>query len=260
MDNEHLIESWVDWMRAVGRSPATIRIRRASLRSFAREYDLSTASMIDVAEWLSRQPGGPSRRQGHLSSLRSFYKYATAAGHLTRSPAALVPSVHVPEPDRRPVPEHVLARALAESSERTRLALLLGAYAGLRRTEIATLHSDWISDGWIRVTGKGGRVRLVPIHPLLRPRLAVVEGYAFPSRVAAFPHVHGETVADWITAALGSPWTAHSLRHRFATQAYRATRDIRSVQALLGHQSPATTSSYVRADGDTLTATVLAVA
>lgn len=63
-----------------------------------------------------------------------------------------------------------------------------------------------------------------------------------------------------IEAALGDGWTTHSLRHRFATQAYRATRDIRAVQQLLGHSSPTTTARYVLVDEDSLAAAVLAVA
>ncbi len=49
-----------------------------------------------------------------------------------------------------------------------------------------------------------------------------------------------------ITEALPGEWTTHTLRHRFATLAYQADRDIRAVQELLGHASPVTTSIYTK--------------
>lgn len=59
---------------------------------------------------------------------------------------------------------------------------------------------------------------------------------------------------------MGRAATAHQLRHRFASAAYRATHDIRSVQELLGHASVATTQVYVAVPGEALRAAVAAAA
>jgi site-specific recombinase XerD len=59
---------------------------------------------------------------------------------------------------------------------------------------------------------------------------------------------------------LPHPYTCHSLRHRFATQVYRSTHDLRAVQELLGHSKPETSARYTLIDEDRLTAAVLAVA
>lgn len=259
MTDADLIAAWTAWMRALDRAPVTLRLRTGTLRAFATDHELRAAGPHDIALWLALRSGGASRRAGHLAALRGFYRWAQASGHVDRNPAILVPAPYVPQPHHDPAPEHVVANALACANERTWLAVALGAYAGLRRAEIAAVHGDDVTGVWLSVLGKGGRRRVIPIHPILRPRLSALNGWAFP---AADPgeHLTDLTVSRWITDALGAPWTAHSLRRRFATQAYRATRDIRAVQQLLGHASPRTTALYVRADDDSLTAAVLAVA
>ena len=136
--------------------------------------------------------------------------------------------------------------------------LLLGAYAGLRRAEIAGIHSDDITDMGLIVKGKGRKVRRIPIHPILAEALVDVSGYAFRGRWGK--SVTPNYVADHLEAVLPDPWTAHSLRHRFATQTYRACKDIRVVQQLLGHSSIQTTVRYVMVDEDALAAAVNAVA
>lgn len=55
-------------------------------------------------------------------------------------------------------------------------------------------------------------------------------------------------------------YTPHTLRHSAATRWYQATKDIRAVQELLGHESPTTTARYAGVEDDALTATVRAIA
>jgi integrase len=143
--------------------------------------------------------------------------------------------------------------------------LLLAAYAGLRRAEIAGLCWDDVADDTIRVTGKGGHVRHVPVHERLARELQLEadrrEAAAFgtgwrytahPDSPFVFPGRYGRGVsADSIgrvaAGALGA-YSGHTLRHRFAGRAYAASRDLGVVQQLLGHASPTTTAVYARAD------------
>lgn len=60
--------------------------------------------------------------------------------------------------------------------------------------------------------------------------------------------------------ALPGGWTAHTLRHRFATVAYAGTRDLLAVQDMLGHSKPETTRGYIEMPQDALRAAVLAAA
>lgn len=55
-----------------------------------------------------------------------------------------------------------------------------------------------------------------------------------------------------MAAALPPGWTAHTLRHRFATRSYAATRDLATVQELLGHAKPETTRLYVALPPDAM--------
>jgi integrase len=125
--------------------------------------------------------------------------------------------------------------------------LLLAAHAGLRRAEVAAVRTTDVERDLIgyslRVRGKGGVVRRVPLSSALTLLLAELEpGWAFPSPRGG--HLTPAHVGKLISQALGSGVTGHQLRHRFASRAYAAERDLRAVQELLGHARPETTARY----------------
>jgi len=135
--------------------------------------------------------------------------------------------------------------------------ILLGASAGLRRAEIARLHSGHLiarPDGlWLRITGKGGRTRMVPVsEPLAGLLQALPSGYVFPGREDG--HLSAGHVGVTLGRLLGAGWTGHKLRHRFATTAYAAERDLLAVQQLLAHSRPEVTARYTAIPGDALRA------
>ena len=124
----------------------------------------------------------------------------------------------------------------------------LAARAGLRRGEIARVQRDDVTRdlvGWsLLVHGKGGRERLVPLvgdlAVMLRER---PDGFIFPGDDGG--HLSAPRVGELVSEVLPSGWTCHTLRHYFATNAYRATHDLLVVQRLLGHAKPETTAGYV---------------
>jgi site-specific recombinase XerC len=65
--------------------------------------------------------------------------------------------------------------------------------------------------------------------------------------------------AGFVRRALGRGWTAHKLRHRFATAAYAGNRGLLAVQQLLGHSKPETTQRYTALPGDALRTAVMGV-
>ncbi|MBV9484622.1 MAG: tyrosine-type recombinase/integrase, partial [Frankiaceae bacterium] len=195
----------------------------------------------------------------HSVTLRSFYRWAAAAELIGDDPSARLPAVRVPPGKPRPAPNAVVRRSLDESLGRVRLMLMLGAHAGLRRAEIARVHADDLVDGLLRVTGKGGRTRLVPVSEDLAAAIAAAGGgYLFPGQVDG--HMSAGHVGRLMAAALEERWTAHTLRHAFATKAYAVDRDLLAVQELLGHTSPTTTARYAAVPSDAMRRAVTAAA
>lgn len=258
-DNDHLIDDWLAWLASGTAAASTLRQRRYIIRAFAARHDLLAATPDDVQSHLLAFRGGAEGRKSVLSTLRGFYRWALAADLIDRDPTRLARPITVDAGVPRPLPEPILRAALERADRETTVMLLLGAYAGLRRSEIAGLHCDNVTDIGLIVTGKGGKTRRVPAHPLLAPHLHA-DGWFFPSPRHPGRHVTGDYVAARVCAVLPDGWTAHNLRHRFATQAYRSTKDIRAVQQLLGHASPTTTARYTLVDQDALAAAVNAVA
>lgn len=136
--------------------------------------------------------------------------------------------------------------------------VLLGAYAGLRRTEIAALHTSSYANNWLTITGKGRTIRHIPVHPALKPYLELkTSGYYFPGRFKG--HKNHDYIAKRIKKNLGGKYTTHNLRHWFATTTYAKCKDIRVVQELLGHADIVTTQSYIGINDQALTQAVYAL-
>ncbi|MEC4838196.1 tyrosine-type recombinase/integrase [Mycobacteroides chelonae] len=80
-------------------------------------------------------------------------------------------------------------------------------------------------------------------------------GWLFPGNDNG--HLSPRWVGTLCAKVMPEVWTMHKLRHRFATRAYRATRNIRAVQRLLGHASVATTQIYTAVDDHEMRAAVV---
>ena len=256
------VQDWSALLAANGTSTGTIKLRQSHMRSLATDVELITVAEMELVTWLEARSRilAPNSLKSMVTTFRGYFAWAHRTGVRDDNPAAWLKPVRVAPGIPRPIPERLLAQALAGADPITRFMLLLGAYAGLRRAEIAGVHADHVTDIGLIVLGKGGKHRVVPIHPLLVTELIALDGWAFPSPVRPGQHVSPDYVEDRMQAALPKPWTCHSLRHRFATASYRACKDIRVVQHLLGHSSVATTQVYVHVDEDALRAAVAAIA
>jgi site-specific recombinase XerC len=187
-----------------------------------------------------------------LSNLGAFYDWAVLDGRVDSSPVAKVCRPRLRPGLPRPISEADLSRVLS-ATHQTDLAawLVLMACAGLRCAEVAGIEwSDVLfADKLLRVVGKGLRVRMVPTHPDVETALVAC---GVRSSGPVFRRCDG---APWTPRAvsmrarrhldaLGVDATPHQLRHRFGTQLYRRTLDLRLVQDLMGHSSPVTTAGY----------------
>lgn len=246
---EDSIPAWCDWMTTAGAPSTSIGLRKYHVERLARELHTRprAVTLDQLTQWLAGKDWSPNTRRAYRSSLRSFYGWALVTGRVLESPAHQLPPVKIPRPRPRPAPEDVFREALRGADERTTLALLLAGVCGLRRSEVAAVRGEHVERdllGWsLRVKGKGGHVRLVPLTDEITVRLrATGPGWAFPSSQGG--HLTPHYLAKLVSRHLSGGLTMHTLRHRCATVAYAATHDLRAVQELLGHAKPETTAIY----------------
>lgn len=260
------LEDWSDWLIAAGRARSTVRLRCyqvGRLRIAVEPGGPWDVTADDLVRWLARQQWDADTRRGHRAAVRSFYGWAVATGRLDRDPAAHLPSTPAKPGRPRPAPEDAIRQALASADERDALLIRLGAEAGLRACEMATCHRDRLTraiDGWqLEVIGKGGKHRIVPLGDGLAAALRRQgPGWTFPGRQSG--HLSAAYISKRLARVLPGALTGHTLRHRFGSAAYFHERDLRAVQTLLGHASPATTARYVAVPDGALRRAVLAVA
>jgi integrase/recombinase XerD len=202
------------------------------------------------------------------SSVRSFHRFLLREGAVERDPASTVILPKLPRSLPHPLPRDDVTRLLespdpltpAGIRDRAILELLYGA--GLRISELVGLDVDELDleEGSVRVMGKGGKEREVPLGRMARESVGAYLNRARPvfasptSRSALFLNMRGGRLTRQSCARLLSTHvkaagidrrvTLHSLRHSFATHLLEGGADVRVVQELLGHASVATTQIY----------------
>lgn len=255
------LDAWEGWLKASGAPVTTIEQRLYQLRRLAADHP--TLSPWDVTLdhlvlWLAaHDTWRPNTRRAYRGGLRAFYAWAVAVERLDRSPAAALPRVKATRGLPRPLAEDVLRAALGGADDRARLILLLAAYGGLRRSEIARARREDVQhrdDGWhLRVHGKGDAYRDVPLTGLLAAALLDrPAGWIFPSdkrRGKPLTPAHVGVIASRL---LPTGWALHTLRHRFATRVRAGGADIQVIAELLGHRNIETTRIYTQLAPDEL--------
>lgn len=276
-----LLSRWLDQIVAMrGRAPQTVEAYRRDVSGYIGFMSahaggpiglraLGDVTLAQIRAWMAARRGaGLSSRSlaRELSAVRSFYAW------LDQAEGVVCPAIHnvrtpkAPARLPRPVaPEdaHRLVAATGHHTEpwiaaRDTAALTLIWGAGLRISEALGLQRSAAPLGEvIRVTGKGGKEREVPVVPAARAAInAYLDLCPYPpaSGQALFLGARGGPLAAGVlqkamrTArqALGLPATAtpHALRHSFASHLLAAGGDLRAIQDLLGHASLSTTQVY----------------
>jgi integrase/recombinase XerC len=249
------------WLKAAGTSSEVIRIRLSYLNRLAARHPgipIEQLTLDDLLSFLSRAGWQPETRKSARSAIRSYFRWAELTDRIVKDPSRRLPAVRIPATLPHPTPDRVFAAALLAASPRDQIMVLLAALAGLRRGEIARVHTRDIIDDVIRVRGKGGKIREIPLHPRLLMLLPSEPGWVFPGQVNG--HISAGRVGVILKRLLGDGWTGHSLRHRFASRAFAVERDLLAVQQLLGHSRPETTMRYTAVPNSSLRAAVLGAA
>lgn len=250
------IEMFVDYQRAQNLAATTIRNRRSILTTFARK----TGMLVDCDVFTLRRYIGRDEevtagtRRTERGALAAFYGFLHAEGLRADNPATKLPVVRVAKGEPRPFTrEQVDAMLTSGAYRRTRAMILLGYHQGFRVSSIARVHGHDIdcAAGKIRTIGKGGKDRMLPLHPVIAELAQTMPAHDwwFPARRGG-GHVHPSSVTDLITKAklragiLDPHLTPHSLRHAFGTDLVENEVDIRVVQELMMHESLSTTQIY----------------
>lgn len=248
------IGHWVEWMTTGGASAETLRVRRGILRSVVKRigsHQPDQVSTEDLVTMCSRQKWSIDHRRNVRTTLVVFYDWALHAGICTDNPARRMPKVRAAAPRPRPAPDKVWLDLLMAADPRERMMARLAGEAGLRRAEVAKVQrDDVISDLYgysLVVQGKGGKQRTVPLTDSLAN--AILEyrrtpGYLFPGQIDG--HMSPNHCGKLLSRLMPEGWSAHKLRHRYASRGFAATGDLLAVQTALGHSSVATTQRYVQ--------------
>lgn len=206
-----------------------------------------------------------------LSAIKTFYRWLGATYGVENAEIDYLQGpkrpVRLPRPVSEPAARDLIVEAEAVSEDAwigardaAVLSLLYGA--GLRISEaLALTGADAPAPERLRVKGKGGKVRIVPLLPAVREAIDAYTAlcpYALSKAGALFRGARGGALSPRIIqglvqklrGALGLPDTAtpHALRHAFATHLLAGGGDLRSIQTLLGHASLSTTQVYTGVD------------
>jgi integrase len=258
-------------LAAAGMAASTIASRRKALGRIGRDLKCPPADITAelLVEWFGRQHWKPETRRFYHSTARGFFAWAYKYRRVTEYLPDHLPSVPIPPATARPVTDDAWRRAIAGADPRVALMMRLAAEAGLRRAEVAQAHTRDVLEGsggaQLVVHGKGGRTRVVPISDSLAAVLRLganghtpgmpTPGWLFPTGLGG--HLTPQHVGVLVARALPDGWSMHKLRHRFATRAYRGSRNLRAVQVLLGHASIATTERYTAVDDEEIRAAMM---
>jgi len=288
----------LDWSKQSYRYRAFLRLEKSlsgnsvnaylsdldKLRAFLETtgHDLQPESVThghlkEFLIWIGELGMSPRSQARIVSGIKSFFRYLSMEEQISRDPSELLES---PRPGRRlPVILHVdeIDRIMAaidlsrQEGHRNRAIIETLYSCGLRVSELVDLRITnlFFRDGFIKVTGKGSKERLIPISQRAVHEIEMyfsqtrnhqnpvkaAENYVFLnrrgnklSRVMIFTMIK-ELVQK---AGIRKKVSPHTFRHSFATHLVEGGADLRAVQEMLGHESILTTEIYTHLDRDYL--------
>ena len=274
-DDARLIDQFTDtvWSES-GLAESTLDAYRQDLSTYARWQNtrgnsLLNATRSEVMAYLASRANFSARSVARqLSTLRRFYRFCVAEELVSESPTENVSFPFAGKPLPKSLSEDEVESLLQAPDTSTSLgvrdrAMLETLYgAGLRTSELINLSVNSVSlqNGWVRLTGKGAKERLVPLgeyavewletylnghrNTLLKRKVSddlfVTARGSKMTRQAFWLNVRKYAVV----AGIKTEMTPHSLRHSFATHLLNNGTDLRTIQQLLGHSDLSTTQIY----------------
>lgn len=231
--------------------------------------DLLEASSEHLREFLAAGKWKPSTRARKTAAIRSFFKYATSVGIITRDPARGLSAPRTGSRLPKTLTVDEIMRLLSAPPatpqglrDRALMEIIYGA--GLRASEVLSLRLQDVDFevGFVRTIGKGDKERVVPLGrkglEALRMYLQRGRPYLGGPGTLKPPQLFLNNRGRQMTrqglhliikkyvrqAGLPDSISAHTLRHSFATHLLEGGADLRSVQEMLGHADLSTTQIY----------------
>jgi integrase/recombinase XerD len=230
--------------------------------------EITTAQLRGYVDHLQSAKLVPRSIARHITALRGFFGYLLEEAEIQVNPSELLKAPQIGQSLPKYLSHQSVGKLLDPEAEnpanalRNRAMLDLLYATGVRVSELIHIRVGDLDagEGFLRVTGKGNKQRLVPVG---REAIASVERYCAEGRPNILkgrlcPFLFVTTHAKPITrqgfwkllrirgraAGLAGPLSPHVLRHTFATHLLEGGADLRSVQSMLGHSDIGTTQIY----------------
>lgn len=270
METDRLIERYLLSRKAQGFDPDTIKNQRCALGTFRAHIGrrpLDKLGRGHIEKWLeSTCELAPATRRARLSTVRSFLRWCEQRGHVKRNVAADVRGPRQPRTLPRALVGDAPGKAIAACPDaRARLIMTLMFQQGARCCEVSRLELADIDrhHGTMRVTGKGGHERVLP---LMAETVEALDAYLAECPASAGPLIRSyrswerhqalsagaisKYVSMWmddagIKRAPRDGVSAHAGRHTCLSDMLRAGAHLRDVQAAAGHQHITSTEIYL---------------
>ncbi|MEM1348458.1 MAG: tyrosine recombinase XerC [Myxococcota bacterium] len=281
---DEAIELFMNYLRAErGSSAHTRRAYASDLRQLGDFMERRTGKVgqeedvrvdeVDIdalQEWLheqsSEQGNKPASLARKVSTVRSFFRFLLRKQRVAYNPAELLASPQVKRPLTNLMSVDDIFQLLEGTAPEGPLGVRdmamweLSYGAGLRVSELVGLDATDIDrqEGWVRVTGKGNKERMVPLGSKAKEALERYESVRHElvsePTAAVFLNYRGGRLSTrsvrrllkkhLLKAGLDPEVTPHGLRHSFATHLLDSGADLRGIQELLGHANLSTTERY----------------
>lgn len=249
----HPLDDWLSALADRGMSANTIRGYGSDVRQFLEYKETYTPGedyVAAAASWFRHMRGAAGaatlgRKRSALAKWSLFAREDELNKFLLE--LKLPP---IPKGRAHPVDGGMATvRRMIDASRRPlhkRLIALCGL-CGLRVFEACSVTKGHLSteDGtnWLRVVGKGGHERMIPVSASTMLILDA-DGFAPDARLVPCSEGAARSAIIRIGKSLGLEVSSHDLRHTYGTAIYEKTKDLRLVQELLGHHSSTTTEIY----------------
>lgn len=270
----YYLDEFISFLKSKNFSENTLRAYQRDISDFSKfVYEKINKKMEDISfkdiekyiKHLSDVGLEDSTIERSLSSIKTFFRFLESRGFIKHNPAELVPfrkrKIKIPPY----LDEDDTIELLKTEKERDKIAILILYGCGLRISELEKLKLKDISGDFLKIHGKGGKWRVVPIPEAVREFLDFYiknirpkylngkdEGYLllnkYGRRLSA-RYIRKVIKMQGFLKTGKNIWP-HLLRHSYATHLLKNGADIRVIQELLGHSSINTTQKYIHTNID----------